>query len=592
MGGGCNGEDSRTVVGAPDETVRDHVLLTVLGTAPHAARYRLGDREVEQPLAPLALYDLLAQPDRPGRVAALCTPEAQRDSWPALETALDGRCRTELVRVCGGETPEEINAFMARVADAVGDKADITVDITHGPRHFSFLTYLVVLYVSALRGVRVRGAWYGLLRENGSSPFLDLRGLLELPRWLHALRALNDTGSARPLAHILRSDSRNPSAKKMAKDLAQLSDAYLSGIPLELGWQADLVRKQHIKPLRKLISNDYRLPLGDELAGQIDDFLRTLALPVAGNGWKSKVLLDERELKRQVRHIDDLLDRGHVATALGLMSEWTVSWVVWVRGQTREWLDYRGKRRGAANLLNAIEAVGEDKALREHLDEEQQRLGTYWGQLRGLRNGYAHHGMRPQVLVGNQAVRKNLDHVRRYWSRFLRACPAMRLSLGAHPDQHILVSPIGMRPGVLFSALQAYRSDGDGHEPDLCLVICSHETAGPIAEATDRAGYRGTVERLWLNDPYGDRSEIERLAKAARRHFVGAGEVVVNVTGGTTLMGLVAEAVAGTARGLACPVRRFGLIDRRTAAEQEKDPWRAGEPFWLDEREDDDADGD
>ena len=592
MGGDCNGEDSRTVVGAPDETVRDHVLLTVLGTAPRAARYRLESHDVERPLAPLALYDLLAQPDRPDRVVALCTPEAQRDSWPALKTALAGRCRTELVRVCGGETPEEINAFMAQAAEAVGDKADITVDVTHGFRHFSFLTYLVVLYASALRGVRVRGAWYGLMRENGPSPFLDLRGLLELPRWLHALQALNDTGSARPLADILCSDSRKPSAKNMAHDLARLSDAYLSGIPLELGRQASLVRKQHIKPLRRLISNDYHLPLGDELAGRIDDFLQPLALPVAGDGWKSQVLLDERELKRQARHIDDLLDHGHVATALGLMSEWTVSWVLWARGPKGEWLDYRGRRRGAAKLLDAIEAVGRDGAFREHLDEEQRRLGTYWGRLRELRNGYAHHGMRPQVLVGGPAVLKNLGHVRQYWKETLRACPAMRLSVGAQPGRRILVSPIGMRPGVLFSALQAYRSDGDGREPGLCLVICSHETAGPIAEAADRAGYWGAVKRLCLNDPYGDRSEIERLTMAARRHFVGAGDVVVNVTGGTTLMGLVAEAVAGTARGLACRVRRFGLIDRRTAAEQEWDPWRAGEPFWLDERKHDDADGD
>ncbi len=592
MGGSCNGEDSRTGAGASDDSVRDHVLLTVLGTAPCAARYRLENREVEKPLAPLALYDLLAHDHRPGRVAALCTPEAQRKSWPTLKAALDGRCQTELVRVCGGDTPEKINAFMEQAAEAVGDKADITIDVTHGFRHFSFLTYLVVLYVSALRGVRVRGAWYGLLRENGPSPFLDLRGLLELPRWLHALRALNDTGSAQPLAAILRSDSREPSAKKMADDLARMSDAYLSGIPLELGRQAGLVCKQHIKPLRKLISNDYRLPLGDELVGRISDFLRPLALPVAGNEWKSQVPLNECELKRQARHIDDLLDRGHVATALGLMNEWTVSWVLWARGPRDKWLDYPGGRHGAAKLLDAIEAVGRDGAFREHLGEEQQRLGTYWERLRKLRNGYAHHGMRPQVLVGDPEASKNLNHVLRYWKETLRNCPVMQLPLGMQPGRHILVSPIGMRPGVLFSALQAYRNDGDGREPDLCLVICSHETAGRIAEAADRAGYRGAVERLCLNDPYGDQSEIERLAKAARCHFVGAVDVVINVTGGTTLMGLVAEAVAGAARGLACPVQRFGLIDRRTAAEQERDPWRAGQTFWLDKRDNDDADDD
>jgi hypothetical protein len=95
-----------------------------------------------------------------------------------------------------------------------------------------------------------------------------------------------------------------------------------------------------------------------------------------------------------------------------------------------------------------------------------------------------------------------------------------------------------------------------------------------------------------LEDPFGGRPEIERVVKAARPRILGADEVLVNVTGGTTLMGLVAEALAGTARQLARPVRRFGLIDRRPPADQDADPFRAGEPFWLDSAEGGDADGD
>ena len=66
----------------------------------------------------------------------------------------------------------------------------------------------------------------------------------------------------------------------------------------------------------------------------------------------------------------------------------------------------------------------------------------------------------------------------------------------------------------------------------------------------------------------------------------------MNVTGGTTLMGLAAEELAATARSLACPVRRFGLIDRRPAGQQEVDPYRTGEPFWLDSGEEGDANRD
>ena len=154
----------------------------------------------------------------------------------------------------------------------------------------------------------------------------------------------------------------------------------------------------------------------------------------------------------------------------------------------------------------------------------------------------------------------------------------------------MLVSPIGKRPGVLFSAVHACRTDGGGGEPVLCLAVCSGESQGMVAEALQRACYAGAVEPLVFDDAVGGgRSEIEHLVQAARPHFVGAGDVVVNVTGGTTLMGLAAEALATAARDLACPVRRFGLIDRRPPSEQESEPYRAGEPFWLDIAENDDA---
>jgi hypothetical protein len=56
----------------------------------------------------------------------------------------------------------------------------------------------------------------------------------------------------------------------------------------------------------------------------------------------------------------------------------------------------------------------------------------------------------------------------------------------------------------------------------------------------------------------------------------------VNITGGTTLMGLTAEKLASKARELPCEVRRLGLIDSRPPEQQRTDPYQEGEPLWLD----------
>ena len=598
----------------PPETEhrRRHLLLTVLGASPRAARYGLGEREVEAQLAPAALFELLPSEQRPDLLLALCTARAKKESWPLLEQALRDQCPLEVIDVPDGETQEDVGGYLMRVADAVPNNVELTVDVTHGYRHFSFLTYVAVLYLAALRGVRIRGAYYGLLRASAPppgklpnasatrpvaphplSPFLDLRPLLELPRWLHALETLRETGSTVPLADALRAGPQSQSTRKVSDELSRLSEAYLSGLPLELGREADTFRSQSLKPLRKLLRDDHRLPLAGELADRIRDMIEPVALtPASGSVWKREVALSADELKRQARVIDDLLRHGSVATALGLMNEWTVSWAVWRLDRHRDWLDYQNVRRGAGNLLGAVAAVAGNPDLRDLLTDEQRKLGNFWRELCELRNAYAHHGMRPQVVVGDPKVAGQLERIRGFWEKTLCACPDYSLALGVSPGGRVLVSPVGQRPGVLFSAMRACLTSGESEPPVTCLAICSRETEAFIAEAASQAGHTGAIEALRLDDPYGGTAEIRGLEKAAQRHFIGAEEVLVNVTGGTTLMGLAAETLASTALRLACPVRRFGLIDRRSPDRQMADPYQPGEPFWLDRTSDDDENDD
>ena len=570
-----------------------HVLLTVLGTNPRSAFYTLGEQETEAALAPIALFHLLPVDDRPDGLLALCTAEAMQDSFPKLKAALGGMCEVDSVEVPSGDQQADIDAFMLKVTEALSYCVDLTVDITHGFRHFSFLTYVSVLYLAALRRVKIRGAYYGLLNRDrdASSPFLDLRPLLELPRWIHALEVLRETGSTLPMARILDDGPLSQPARDNARDLRRLSEAYLSGLPLELGWQARNIRANRLRPLRKLLRDVHHLPLADKVVEQLAEILERFALDgvPAGAGWKRQVEISEPELDRQARMIDALLARDSYATALRLMREWVVSWVIHRRTPQADWLS-RDARSEAEGHLHAIRAIGSDPDLRDTLTEEQRALGRLWADLAEVRNAYAHHGMRGDDLVRDEKLRSTRGRVLEFWKGTLRSCPTLTMSLGESPGYRVLVSPIGRRPGVLFSALHACRADADDGEPALCLVVCSPETEGMIAGVLEHAEFAGKVVPLVVEDAFGGgAARIRRLAREARRHFIGAADVLVNVTGGTTLMGLAAEELAATARSLACPVRRFGLIDRRTPERQTSDPYRIGEPFWLDTDEEGDA---
>ena len=583
-----------------DNTDCTHVLLTVLGTNANCALYTLEGRQFQATLAPVALLELLPQASRPERIFAICTPEAAEATWPTLVEELGNRsreCELKRIDVPSGSESAHIDDFLQEVAGAIPANAELTVDVTHGFRHYSFLTYVAVQYLSALHGARVRGAYYGVLGQglDDTSPFLDLRPILELPRWTHALEVLRDTGSTLPMAEEIRREpyiggenGAQQLRRNIATELSHISESYLSGLPLELGRQSRLFRCQRLKPLKRLLARNHRLPLAGDLIERLDKILANFVLAELSpnRGWKKHVALSEAEMKRQAKTIDSLLKHGHTATALGLMNEWTVSWAVLRRDpEGHDWLDYQKVRRKATRALDAIRIIGEDNELNQDLTVEQRAFGVFWRDLTDLRNGFHHHGMRPRVLVGDNPTRSRLCDVQRYWYETLRSCPDIKLTLGGAKGWRVLVSPIGMRPGVLFSALHVCRNADV--EPDICLVLCSDDTRKLIDDAISHANFKGVVKCLSFKDPFGGgRPEIERLTKMARKQFIGAESVLVNVTGGTTLMGLAAEDLANAARHLSCPVRRFGLIDRRPSARQDKDTFRVGESFWLDEEDD------
>jgi hypothetical protein len=565
--------------------VSQRLLVTVLGTNPKPARYALAESSVEASLAPLALVQLLAEERRPTRILALCTAEAKEQSWPIL--VQDCSCQGIEATVAElGADPSDLASFLQAVARSIPVEGvqGLMIDVTHGPRHYALLTYLAIQYLAVLRNLAIDGAYYGWY-DKDAGRLLDIRPLLVLPEWIYALRVFGESGDASSLARLVERGG-DQVARTMATELLAVSRAQESGLPIELGQTSSKFRAERRKPFKKTLQAQGAL-LEDELWRRLEEPLGRFAFdsPNQTPGWKKQVPLNVDELKRQAALVDDLLDRGSIAVALGLMNEWTVSRVVLQMRNEGSWLDYHSTRRTAATRLGALGALAQEPAIGQSLTEQQRTLGTFWRDLSDLRNAFHHHGMRPQVLVGSGAsVESKLDKVRKYWAS-LKTMFELPLALPT-ASQRLLVSPVGRRQGVLFSAIDACRRDGE--PPDACLVLASDETLSTADEALHKAEFSGQVHRIRMADPYGGQSEIERLVQDARSQLVVAQEIAVNLTGGTTLMGLAVAAIANEAQRLGRNVRRFGLVDRRPPSEQDAEPYRVSEAFWLDARSADD----
>jgi len=595
------------------------LLVTILGVDPRPCRYSLQDRHSsEWRLAPVALLELLPQDTWPDSVLAFCTPQASQKSLPVLKDEIE-KLRKSRNHV---SSPLEVNEQKVDTAASENfarffceevlktGAEEIIFDLTHGPRHLVLYGLLGAQYLAALYDdsgsplVKTRGVYYGRLgeqRDSGSGPsradssssalsqaqtghLHDLQPLLSLFEWIYALRTFTTSGDANPLARLIEQAS-DQNSTKIARELRDISLARMAGLPLELGiLSSRFIREERVGNFKKVLSKQKAL-LEDELSRVLESFLRKFALDKENVSSKRDMFLNHEELSREAKLIDDLLEHERIPQALGLMNEWTVSWVLLQDGRTDCWLDYRKTRSYGAAKLNALQALREHPEFQQNLSGDQRKLGEFWRQLSNLRNAYHHHGMRKGALLGvkddAERTRYDLEKVREYWST-LKEFP--QISPQAEGDGIVLVSPQGTARGVLFSAVMAAKKKIE-RMPDKLLVICSKESAQTVEEALNRAGFDKSFEKFELSDPLKGIDQIDKLSKQAEPHLARAREVLVNLTGGTTLMGLVAAAVAERARKFGLIVRRFGLIDPRPYEEQRNDPYREGDAFWLEDKD-------
>ena len=584
-----------------------HILLTSLGMRAIKTTYKLDKKTVTTKLTPLALVQLLEESQLPNRVVAVATQGAKRETWQLFRS---GICKTlkfspELVEIPDGNSTDEIRQILESVANRIPEGADLTLDVTQGFRHFPFIFYALVLYLTSLRGVKIRGAYYGMIEgtpQDAPKPIIDLQPLLELPEWFHAVRMFRDYGTTKPiadrlqpLADTLKQETgqlfkvgNKETGKEHSEQLKQVKSsidslekhafAYESALPLELGKASKML----VNSIQELpaIDNPGLPPLLTELIKTVVDAAEESAfeeLPSKGGNWKSVIHLDKDELERQAQMIDLYLDRGQLSLAIGLMREWVVSWAIWkseASTEIRKWLD-RDVRQRYERRLGAIEAFARDSEFRSDITPEQREFGNFWNQLTdALRNAFHHHGMRTDAL---EEPPSSLETVRHFWNHLKKDCIDMPLLGGG--GGKLLISPQGTRPGALFSALKIA-------EADTCLVICSAASASSVPEAAKHANFTGCIDQIQMDDPQGGFSEIDEITQQARHYLLNADEVVANMTGGTTLMGIVVQRLVEEAQKLDRPMRRFVLIDRRPPDEQASNPFVQGDFCWLDEPND------
>jgi len=578
MGGDERGNEKG---GGGGKTMGGRWLVTLLGKNPRKALYALEGKEarVEAPTAGAALFELLGAKQAFDGIVAVVTPEVRDSSFQDLRAYCERRevsVREALVEQ-GGEN--FIKAFLAAFDHCARDEDDerqqleVTVDLTHGYRHFAVLAYVSLMYLAELRPtVSVRGCYYGELKDSSGDinmvEILDLAPLVEVPDWLYATRSLRQRADALPLAELLKEAASSSGDSKAARRAREGVRGFYDFAKV-LNWHCPVdvaERAAAVVTGRKNLKAAFSLagiPLPEELGQQVARLVERYDAggEVAAGRDKAKPALSDELLCQHKRAVSDAFEREELPVAAGLLREWMVSWAyremmrsgqLARAGSPKKWLG-RGQRQEAERRLGSLAAIAKDTNLVDLLTEEQREIGELWADVCGLRNSLMHYGMRPQWVL-DDVTDDFVKNVKRQWKKWSSVQVDLQI---AKRHGCLLVSPLGKSFGVLKSALA--RCDP---RPDMVLCVVSEETQGDAARICQEAGYTdGKVDWLVLVDPRSGVAEVEGLVEKARRELALADCVRVNLTGGTTLMGYIAQRIAEEAGRLSVPVESFVLLE-------------------------------
>jgi len=561
----------------------ERLLIASIGTTNyHEQTYQLGALTCTTRFSPVAVARLLRLEG--ARAGILVTPEAHEKWFDTLGQELEAAgLRPEPIPIPKGATEDELWEVFAALVNFVPPRASVVLDVTFALRHLPFVYFASLSFLTALREVTLQGVHYAAAEMGrpgqappprpapdaapaaSHAPLLDLSALMWLGDWYQALRSAREARDFRPIARRLEEHAPHlfPNSDKLAATVAlrshDLARALAEGLPLEAG----LAAARFLAPAGELLSMPSKPPTPAAYAlEELVKAAQQLSIPLA----KRDIVLDTQELRRELELVQGYLDGQEPSKALLLLREWLVSFALYRGGEARRWL-VRNVREEAERRLG-----GRGKAGR---DAEADPLHALWKDVSASRNAAAHLGFTTsKVQPQHQRAKAFLQRCQ----ELLDNTGLVVASQGEPRVTCLLVTPLGLSPGVLFSAVRHVA-------PSHALVITSARARPlvvPALEAAEQAALPHTL--IELADPhFGFREARERAqGDEAGELLAASGKVVVNLTGGTTALQYAAEAVAARAEALGSAVRRAALIDRRSPEQQRAEPYVLGEIAWLD----------
>lgn len=368
-------------------------------------KYEYAGRVVETCYFPYAVKEFT----EPEKLAVIMTEKASG----AHSEGLREKCEYETIIIPEGKTEKEIWEIFGKIADYVPENAEIILDITHGLRSQPVILLACLIYLKALKNVKLLKILYAAFEaraENNVTPVFDLKPFLDLMDWSYGVYEFVHNGNSKEFRKLLEEAQRNTHLSTNPDKAKRLAFAgkYLEGFTNALS----VVNVNDILESAKRFMNELPVIINDAeriaeakpfelLLDKVTHRINKLGKPYDKNE-------RQRFIEANLEIIKWYLETEQYQQAITLMTELFIT----VECVTKGINPYNDKDR-----INESSIIGDEiqnTRINKSLNREESGKTELYRKLGESRNEINHAGMKEKVLKINGT--NQIKRIKKYFA--------------------------------------------------------------------------------------------------------------------------------------------------------------------------------
>jgi len=553
-------------------------ILTFLGTSfykettVHIGEHTYGNPDgsncAENTIFPLSLirYYREVKPDEPLSVFFLLTQGAKEHrNWEKTQSVLERWKEEWGLNYDTIDVPDDVESSEATLQlvksmiNVLESGDEVVLDVTHCFRDIPLTALVAALYIKEALDVKIQ-ILYGKLnsvktpdgKEINNTETKDLTYVTKLTEWLFAARLFREYGYSKELGELTY--QRNNEIRKENRGRPQK-------LSTMKGYLTSLTNSLRLGSIRSLRTSVrwflFAFEEDDSLIKEIHQYVPELdtLLPTILKRYDKidtgmeEVSLNKAELDAERELMRFYLETKDINMALHLAREYLINIALYKEGLT----DYVF-----------------DKDMREKVGRTINEKGV----IKEARNHVAHFGFND--LNNLTDINTIEDHLMKLIDtdidQLYKDIKENEKALEELP--YAVVSALGLTEGALYTILNHY-------SPNLLVVVTSKQGVEILPNILEKVQFKGELHVVEVENPYGGKDEIKRVSKEVAGYLEDAKKVVINLTGGTTLLNYMLLKVGDQARH-GKMIKTVIAVDKRSYEEQKINPYIVGEVVELD----------